>query len=414
MLGPASADWYWATSHPEDILQQNNEAKAEAAEEQRAVLYYMRLKIRRYGGIAFLEAIRLNWNRKATDPRDKVFALLGIVSNCQGLRKVDADYTLNEHEVFAKATFEILRRQRSLKFLTTAVWSCDENEDRPSWVPRFTHQRWITPRNEPKVDYYPICVSLKSISCRWKHGTWMWSSVAVPGGDEFGDGQTEIESLTGLVFLPELAVLFGRLQRSAAYGHRPELQHVHAWHGSRQARFWTHLAKVLRIDGLTDDEAWQEFSTIICQYEQPGNDHAFLSVLHPWFCYSKLLWDSLTYGVPGLSTPSDDKDKDPPMEIHQRHLFRTAQDRMGIAPVKVQPGDEVWDLGGGGVVFLLRPAGMRKVKYTPNYGKRVRTHRLVANCMAFERIDDEKITEKDEGVSGMRRLLRTASKSSMT
>src|SRR4051812_17829480 len=57
-----------------------------------------------YKLVPFLPLLHQFRSRCATDSRDKVFALLGIVQQWEGPERVIPDYTLDVREVFWKAT----------------------------------------------------------------------------------------------------------------------------------------------------------------------------------------------------------------------------------------------------------------------------------------------------------------------
>jgi hypothetical protein len=76
-------------------------------------------------------------NRQATDPRDKVFALLNIACDAKN-SDLKADYRKSLAEVYALTAKWLLRTQRSLAFLSLV-----EKKDKPdlvSWVPDFRYK----------------------------------------------------------------------------------------------------------------------------------------------------------------------------------------------------------------------------------------------------------------------------------
>ncbi|GKT90006.1 heterokaryon incompatibility protein [Colletotrichum tofieldiae] len=101
---------------------------------------------RRYGLAIHLCKMRLidsklsdllwnTWDRDAQDPRDKVFAVLGLVSKNEGLLK--PDYGKTTRRVFCEAARDIIRTEDSLDILLAAGgprFGCDGGT-LPSWVP---------------------------------------------------------------------------------------------------------------------------------------------------------------------------------------------------------------------------------------------------------------------------------------
>ncbi|KAF2652630.1 hypothetical protein K491DRAFT_726445 [Lophiostoma macrostomum CBS 122681] len=73
-------------------------------------------------------------DRRASDPRDKVYALLSLVDDGPEGAPLVPDYSLSEREVFIKATLEIIRTSESLSVLNNDIGRKSRN-DLPSWVP---------------------------------------------------------------------------------------------------------------------------------------------------------------------------------------------------------------------------------------------------------------------------------------
>jgi hypothetical protein len=79
--------------------------------------------------------LRLTRRFLATDPRDKVFALLGVVGNPDSI-SVETDYRLSTQEVYLSVAIHNLEKLRDLELLANAgVGSALENPKLPSWVP---------------------------------------------------------------------------------------------------------------------------------------------------------------------------------------------------------------------------------------------------------------------------------------
>ncbi|KAK2035968.1 hypothetical protein LZ31DRAFT_571635 [Colletotrichum somersetense] len=78
------------------------------------------------------------WGRDAQDPRDKVFAVLGLVSRSEGYRLLRPDYGKSTRQVFCEAARDIIRAEESLDILLAAGGGprapCDGGR-LPSWVP---------------------------------------------------------------------------------------------------------------------------------------------------------------------------------------------------------------------------------------------------------------------------------------
>jgi hypothetical protein len=73
-------------------------------------------------------------NRKATDPRDKVYALLSLVDPSPDRPPLIPDYSLSEAEVYINASIESIYASNSLSVLSIDV-ARKYRQDLPSWVP---------------------------------------------------------------------------------------------------------------------------------------------------------------------------------------------------------------------------------------------------------------------------------------
>ncbi|KAL6898484.1 heterokaryon incompatibility domain-containing protein [Trichoderma evansii] len=74
------------------------------------------------------------WDRDATDPRDKVFAILGLVGKDYIDTLPNIDYSKSIEEVYREVTSLIITKEKSLDILLAASGP-DNGETLPSWVP---------------------------------------------------------------------------------------------------------------------------------------------------------------------------------------------------------------------------------------------------------------------------------------
>ena len=86
------------------------------------------------GESKLLDLLVGNWDRKSTDPRDKVFAFLQLATHQQSDSLV-ADYAKSMEEVFALAAKDILQRERNLDILAFARKPPGMQDSLPSWCP---------------------------------------------------------------------------------------------------------------------------------------------------------------------------------------------------------------------------------------------------------------------------------------
>ncbi|KAK1962802.1 hypothetical protein LY78DRAFT_224941 [Colletotrichum sublineola] len=89
----------------------------------------------REGEISLLVALNVSWGRAATDPRDKIIGLLGLVDQSSGL---GAEYGWPVEKVYRKAFAAVLREMNDINPLgLIKELPAKRNPRLPSWVPDF-------------------------------------------------------------------------------------------------------------------------------------------------------------------------------------------------------------------------------------------------------------------------------------
>jgi hypothetical protein len=97
-----------------------------------------------------LDLLRLTRKYKSTDPRDKVFALLGIVTNPDSM-DIKADYRLSAVEVYLSVAIYNLVKLNNLELLGNGgSSSMRQNTNLPSWVPDWSYD------NEDRLAFAPV------------------------------------------------------------------------------------------------------------------------------------------------------------------------------------------------------------------------------------------------------------------
>ncbi|QMW44309.1 hypothetical protein G4B11_007729 [Aspergillus flavus] len=104
--------------------------------------------------ITMLQLLRQFSGREATDPRDKVYALLGLAKDKP---TVEPNYAASERAVFVGTALDIISRSKSLDVLT-GDFTMKNNHALPSWVPDWSSpfEASIKSRVE-SVKHYTAC-----------------------------------------------------------------------------------------------------------------------------------------------------------------------------------------------------------------------------------------------------------------
>jgi len=79
---------------------------------------------------------QLNYSRlcKASDPRDKVIALLGMTNPSDGWNRL-IDYSMTTEQIYTSLARRLVEQDRSLRVLSGAHGSSPEHASLPTWVP---------------------------------------------------------------------------------------------------------------------------------------------------------------------------------------------------------------------------------------------------------------------------------------
>ncbi|KAK0648992.1 heterokaryon incompatibility protein-domain-containing protein [Cercophora newfieldiana] len=84
--------------------------------------------------------------REATDPRDKVFALVGVAADTSGRPGLEVDYSLGVSEVYQLATVYLITRHREpekkMDFLLSALTRAPRFLEKPTWCIDFLSPAW--------------------------------------------------------------------------------------------------------------------------------------------------------------------------------------------------------------------------------------------------------------------------------
>ncbi|KAI0162652.1 heterokaryon incompatibility protein-domain-containing protein, partial [Pestalotiopsis sp. NC0098] len=275
-----------------------------------AIVWYKEARNTKYGPRRVFITFQ---NRMASDPRDKVFGLLGLFPpQMQHLSKA-ADYSLNKQQVYKRTAFYLIKEFGNLSPLLRG------NEEKrrrtlPSWVPDL----------ETKIDDTMLDHVLQ-----WPD-TYDLYDTASGTHLELGDKTLNDLRLKG-VWVDEVSVLI----KWSNY-HRPtevveevrglvtsvfSLQDDYPMGGTYEGAFWRTLRRDFNTEDLGDGTT----------------------------SYRRL-------------SPSEFKhitSSDPQISYGATAFYLTKKGLIGVGPVDCRVGDKVYVLFGGRLPFILRPARKR-------------------------------------------------------
>ncbi|CAG9939881.1 unnamed protein product [Clonostachys rosea f. rosea IK726] len=272
-------------------------------------------------GLSFSQDERLlqlfvRWRfRHATDPRDKVYGLMGFREDLSLPTVKSCDYTIDVRTLFKRITADLIRAEGSLLPLIGRRGETSDLARQPEGFPSWVFD-WVE----------PVDPSHKLLEY-WKHeACWYWYDFT-PDAGLYGVGD-------GLKMIGEdILCLCGLYVDKVAVVERPDNDRSEADHGSEMAR------------SLSVVERWEEVVERF-QREWPG------VLRRGWV-------RELCSVAAGRFAPDQD-DTGTMADYHYemvqgQSLFITEGGKFGIGPKNAQPGHEVWVVGGSRLPFLLSP-----------------------------------------------------------
>lgn len=104
-----------------------------------------------------LDLAELFRSHEATDPRDKIYALLGLATvfaTDRVVSRIDVDYTISTSDLFLKTARRIASAPGLLGLLRSAGASARRHPDLPSWVPDWSCSSNIRPLSDLCAGYF--------------------------------------------------------------------------------------------------------------------------------------------------------------------------------------------------------------------------------------------------------------------
>ncbi|KAK0642159.1 heterokaryon incompatibility protein-domain-containing protein [Cercophora newfieldiana] len=271
------------------------------------------------GANYILETLWLFQGRRASDERDKIYALLGLGPT----PLLCADYSLGWREVYCAAAESLLRTPAIGLQALLRRHEYDRDLDLPSWVPDW--------RAQTEQD-------LLSRELAWFN---FYDGFNAAGGTKFTSKPSHSAELYLLgTAVDDVATSLGRPHATA-----DDLETDTHWRGL--------LEDMVNLTdnypyGWTYIDAY--FRTVRCGMSMlPATDGSFAR-LHPGDS-SQLArvrdWEAARGLDPVLLGTS------------RQRLFLTKSGLLGMGPEETRPGDKVYILHGGNVPFVLRPASQQ-------------------------------------------------------
>ena len=278
-------------------------------------------------GISLHTALRLFYVRQATDPRDKVYGLLGLLAPER--RLVDADYALLADEVYETTAFKIIKDSGDLAILMDFDEFAGDVAS-SSWAPDWTTNAAF---GLQLYDLFSAAGSLKADVRRCSPHTLNISAVIIDSitnvadmacaeESELLDAYTQLKTWESIVDVPT--------NGSSPYASGQD----------RKDAFWQTVLMGVNADRsrrihASDHASYRKWRAWLEQYAEAADRERFLQA---------------------GSQHDLTKDYNNMLAFYPatRWFFLTEDGYFGLGPVEIQKGDVVCVLAGGKMPFVLR------------------------------------------------------------
>ena len=334
--------------------------------------------------LSFLHLLRLTSNFKTTDPRDAVFALLGLTTkdhNPETAPFIEADYSLNPWAVWSIVTEKFLCHsgQLPLEFLGSAEWwPRNVHTDRfpgpnpvnfPSWVPNWafrfnsvlspvslgggfrpagSHQYERIPQQHPRL----LTVKAFEVS------TVLYCAVIMRKAEPKGAVEMLANGQAFGTLSPILLSIFAQTLSAGrdAYGSRERDRTAILRHYAAYLR--RHHPNVSQ--GRKDQALPRSFESNLKRFRgrQFLRRTRYANNLQEDISKSSAIFESSEMKLLEHAAQHGDSatfESIAEQVCCNRRLFVTTDGHLGLGPWQMQPGDVVAVLGGADMPFIVRP-----------------------------------------------------------
>lgn len=315
----------------------------------------------------------------ATKPKDKVYAILGIFkrfnqSPLDELLSPEYGDSITAEETFARAAWFLLRELPILSTLSMVPdLSQRLRQNLPTWVPDYSFQKLMHPL-PCIVGKYGMNASLASeevVAYRQRDGNTLHLEGAVfdiiqshglPGPD--GHGQSEIFCST-MEYLKELFHLAWRASCDFSY---PEPIINFLWR-TQIANATRNTHNVIISERHFSDWILGLMASMIAKYGEDNTSQSVMGLIQALRDHGNHMLPTRSEIYTLVAHMKENSETAREAEIRHNHslfynlfaalsmwrkVFLTRKGHFGLGPMSVQPGDEVWMLCGGKVLYVLR------------------------------------------------------------
>jgi hypothetical protein len=299
----------------------------------------------------FLEIISTFRGLEATDPRDKIYALLGLLQfNPELDVKIVADYRKSLPEVLFDTIKESIHAEGNLHFLSHIHYrpELEHRGDLPSWMPRWDQTR------EPWQDY--LWCETSSISASRSKQLHDFPSLYAPKLHLKGVHVDTIVFVTNILEIRPIYTgsAIAEFIREYLADAQKRIDGLAFEYSSALVILSTTLTGgYLETGGWAEQMAYLERITTSTGHQFLADFVSFIDHYFPGQCIDR-------QRIAGFCDPTlrgrFEAYEQLLIYCSGRRIFRTAQGHIGLGPTCMKRGDVVAVLDGGKVPYVLRPS----------------------------------------------------------
>ena len=336
-------------------------------------LHEQRQRLKQSQGLNLFDLLPQYRYRQVTEPRDKVYALLGLVDPDQSSR-FDPNYSCRVEDLFIKTAVCNISWCRSLQSLHFAA-NIESSLNIPSWVTDWDSYRQggIKTALQTRYEMYDAARGVEWSGTFRGMESEPFSNCTFSTDGIWFDKVRLIGELSDFEQLKDNYVTLKQwLSLVMDYFKVPDLAQPYIGGGELKNAFWRTLTVDVVVSATRGKEIWYKRAS-----ECHGEDF--------WSWWTAVLGGALEISqgsamnalLANITTA-----------ISRRRFFITDKGYIGNGPAKMQPGDEIFILCGGKMPLVLRPDLSERFQQGLSQESRP-LHALVGDCYIHGIMDGE-------------------------
>jgi len=258
-------------------------------------------------------------HREATDPRDKVFALLSMTYGLTVGALIEPDYAQDVGSIYTTMCRRIIESGQSLEALAQRY--VHDRKDLPSWVSDWSYT----------TDAFSTTLG------EWNYSSYLWSKASGSTKAEIHTSPNEILSLSGFR-VDEVSAVGPKIGTSMDSGERE----------------WKSEWEDIILHHQKMDDPYIGGGTVRAAFHRTLTKNRWCIVEPETGAFIDFCTSDLSYSATSGTKEKTKSDYLLELDIQGQRPFTTRKGYLGIGSSKIQVGDLVCVLLGGKVPFILR------------------------------------------------------------